>query len=204
MPATLSRSLPLFVAALAFAAAPVRADDSKPGVPPPMKKVANDTYTEWSRYKVGAFVEMTTESDSSGNKSTVKMTTKLLELTPEKLVLEMTMVSKMGAQEYPMPAQKQDVPKMVEVPDVKAPEVKPEEKPKEGSETIEVAGKKVACKTLESVTEVSGMKTTSKTWLTKEIPGGWAKQTSKTEGKSGDFVVNNVNTSTVTKFSLGG
>jgi hypothetical protein len=202
--ATLTRWFPLVAAALALSAQPLSADDSKPGVPPAQKKMENPTFVEWSRWKVGAFVEMTTESDSSGTKSSVKMTTKLLEVTAEKVVLEHTMVSKMGDQEFPMPPQRKDEPKTIEVPDVKAPEQKPEDKPKEGSETIEVAGKKVACKTVETTTEMSGMKTTAKIWLTKDIPGGLAKQTSKTEGKAGDIVISSTSIGVVTKFGTGG
>jgi hypothetical protein len=203
---TLRRSLPVLAAALVLGTASARADESKPGTPPPTKKIDNPQYAEWARYKVGAFVELTVESDSSGSKSTAKMTTKMVELTAEKLVLEVTTVSKMGEMEYAMPAQKMEVPKILEIPDVKTPEPKPEDKPKvtEGSETIDVAGKKVACKTFESTTEMMGMKSWSKTWLTKDIPGGMAKQESKTEGKAGDMVISSKSTSTVTKFGTGG
>lgn len=205
MLALLTRSLPLFVAALALAA-PLRADDSKPGAPPPMKKIENPTYTEWARFKVGAFVEMTNDSEVSGNKSSTKMTTKLLEMTAEKLVLETTMVSKMGDQEYALPASKQDVPKMLEVPDVKTPEPKPEEKPKvvEGSDTIDVAGKKVACKTTEIKYDNSGTKGWVKTWSTKEIPGGVARSESTSETKAGEMTISSKTTQTVTKYSQGG
>jgi hypothetical protein len=202
----LSRSLPLVAAALVFGTAPARADESKPGTPAPKKKIDNPQYADWSRFKVGAFVEATIESDSSGSKSTAKMTTKMVELTAEKLVLEVTTVSKMAGQEFAMPAQKIEVPKILEIPDIKLPETKPEDTPKvtEGSETIEVAGKKVACKTIESTGDMMGMKHWSKTWYTNEIPGGWAKQETKSEGKAGGMDISSKNTSTVTKFSAGG
>jgi hypothetical protein len=62
--ATLTRWFPLVAAALALSAQPLSADDSKPGVPPAQKKMENPTFVEWSRWKVGAFVEMTTDQAS--------------------------------------------------------------------------------------------------------------------------------------------
>jgi uncharacterized Zn-binding protein involved in type VI secretion len=195
-------SFTLCLGALAASPAPARADD-KPAAPPATKKIDNPTYTEWAKFKVGAFVETTTETTQMGQTSTMKSTTKLVELTADKAVIESSVVTMAGGQEYAMPATKRDEPKTIEVPDVKAPEPKDKPVVKEGEETIEVTGKKVACKTHEMTMDISGMKTWSKTWLTKEIPGGMAKMESKTDGKVGEMTISSTSKTTVTKFSTG-
>lgn len=185
--------------------APAWSDGDKPATPRATKKIDNPEYAQWAVFKVGAFVELTTESNQGGMSSTLKMAHKLLELTAEKAVVETTMTTVAGGQEMAMPAQKRDVPKVVEVPDVQVPETKPVDAPKvkEGEETIEVGGKKVACKTFETTMEFSGMQTWRKTWTSKEIPGQTAKMESKTEGKVGEVTISSSSKTTVTKFGTG-
>jgi hypothetical protein len=79
-----------------------------------------------------------------------------------------------------LPGQKRDVPakiKKVEGDPSKAP------KPVEGDEEIEVAGKKVKCRWVETTTEAGGNRIVSRVWMSKEVPGGMAKMESKTTGQ---------------------
>ena len=193
---------------LAAGTAPVAADD-RPAAPPAKKRIENPEFAAWSGFKVGAFVELSVESAQMGSTSTSKLTHKLVELTADKAVIETTGTTKAGGMEYALPATKRDVPKEVEVPDIKLPDAKPAEgEVKKGEETIEVAGKKIACTTFESTLEMAipgagTMKTWSKRWTSKEIPGGEAKSEAKTDTQMGERTISGTAKTTVTKFGTG-
>ena len=106
-------------------------------------------------------------------------------------------------QEQTLPASKRDVPKTIEVPDVKLPDPKDAPKVKEGEETIDVAGTKVACKTYETTTDANGMKSVTKTWISNDIPGRTARMDQKSEGKIGDVSISSTSKITVTKWGKG-
>lgn len=53
---------------------------------------------------------------------------------------------------------------------------------KMGNETITVAGKTFKCKTVEVQSEANGMKTSSKSWMADEVPGGLVKSESTSTG----------------------
>lgn len=144
------------------------------------EKIDNPMYVNWAKFKPGTTVKTKVVSDMAGNKSDITTTTKLLEVTAEKVVIEMSSSMKMGDQTFDMPAQKMDFPAKVE----KQPEEKTKEevKPKTGEEEIEVAGKKYKAKWTESVMEANGIKTTSKVWTSEEFPGMTLKMESKMEG----------------------
>lgn len=186
----------LFTAALLLAA-PARAEDA-----PKMKRISNPEFENWSQFAVGAFVELTTESETNGNKSSSKMVHKLVELTKEKAVVETTMVLEGVPAEFAPKPTKREVPKEVEVPEKRAPEdERPQYRTKEGEETIDVAGTSMKCKTSESTVEGEGMTTLSKTWMSKDVPGMLAKTEQTTEGKMGDQVFKSVVRTTVTKWA---
>jgi hypothetical protein len=181
----------LMLAFAALLALPAIAEDA-----PKTKKIANPEYDNWAQFQVGAFVELTTESEAMGQKSTMTATTKLLELTKEKAVIE----TNMGIEG--VPAMRRDVPKEIEVPDVKGPDSPtPDVKIKEGEETIDVAGTSMKCKTIESTAVTGDMTATSKTWMSEQIPGRIAKMDVVSSGKIGDMEIKSTAKSTITKWS---
>ena len=105
--------------------------------------------------------------DQGGQKFDSEMTYKLLELKDDMAVVEVTGKTKFGEQEFPIPAQKQEI-KAKEPPD----KVKIE---KEGDEEIEVAGKKLACHWYEFSNKAGDKESKGKVWMSKDIPGGMAK-----------------------------
>lgn len=163
------------VAAIVCMAAPALAAD----------KIDNPMYKMWASYKPGTYVTMKSETDMGGTKSTSTTTTKLIEVTADKLVLEMTMTSKVEVPGVDIPAttntMKQDVPAKMDKPaeqktDEKAP------KPKEGEEELTVNGKKIKCKWIEMTMEQGGTKTVSKSWTSDEVPGKTVKTETKMDG----------------------
>jgi hypothetical protein len=140
------------------------------------EKIDNPMYTQWSKFKVGAWVRHRDETDMGGMKNSSKRTTKLVEKTAEKLVIEMTMPPPAPGVE--IPPQRMEIEAKVDKMEPPPTEpTEPEQKPevKEGEETIEVAGRKVKCKTWETTLATADMKSRSKTWMSDEVPGGLVK-----------------------------
>lgn len=129
------------------------------------QEVDNPQFKYWSACKPGSWVKMTMSMESGGQKVENEMTYKLLELKDGVAVVEVTGKSKVGSQEFPIAAQKQEI-KAKEPAD----KVKIE---KEGDEEIAVAGKKLKCHWFEFTAKGSDRK--SKAWMSMDIPGGMAK-----------------------------
>jgi hypothetical protein len=141
----------------------------------------NPEYGYWSSFKAGSFVVMKMETETGGNKSDMEYTYTLKEITKEKAVVETKGHMMMGGNKIEIPANSRDIPAKVKKGEDTAKKDAP--KAKEGDEEVEVGGgKKVKAHWTESETEASGMKTKSKSWMSKDIPGHLAKMESHSEG----------------------
>jgi len=138
------------------------------------QEVDNPQFKYWSGCKPGSWVKMKMEMEPGGQKMVSEMTYKLLELKDDLAVVEIAGKSKLGAQEFPVPAQKQEI-KAKEPAD----KVKIE---KEGDEAIDVAGKKLQCHWYEFTNKAGEKETKGKAWMSKDIPGGMAKGEMMTPG----------------------
>jgi len=127
--------------------------------------VDNPQFKYWSGCKAGSWVKMTMSMEAGGQKIEGEMTYKLLELKDDVAVVEVTGKSKVGGQEVPVPAQKQEIKAKEPAYRVKI--------EKEGDEEIMVAGKKLKCHWFEFIPKGSEKK--SKAWMSMDIPGGMAK-----------------------------
>lgn len=128
----------------------------------------NPRYELWADCKPESWTKVRMHMKTPQGEMTTETVTKLLEVTPEKVVIETTSKMKFGDREMAIPAKKEEITK---APDAKNP-VKPA---KEGEEEVKVAGKSFKCKVWEMEQEQGGQKTKGKVWTTKEIPGGMAK-----------------------------
>lgn len=138
--------------------------------------IDNPMYKQWAKYKPGTFVTMKSTSEMAGTKTESTVTTTLKSVTPEKIVVTMEVVSKMGDQEYKMPAQEMEYPakiKKEDMDDVQKAKDKPDTK--KGKETVEVAGKKLATNWTEVKIDNEKMTTVTKMWESEEVPGGLVK-----------------------------
>lgn len=142
----------------------------------------NPEYVGWSKQKPGAWVKHKMVSDAGGQKTEMEMTTKLIELTPEKAVVETASVMNVGGQKIDVPGMKRDVPAKWEpgkIPGQPADAPKPDIK--EGTGDATVGGKTYKCKTYEVTMKTDQATMTSKTWMSEEVPGGTVKMESKME-----------------------
>ena len=123
----------------------------------------NPAFKYWSAWKVGDWAKYKTTVDAGGQTIEIETTTKLIELTPEKAVVESTGKSTVGGREKITAPRKQEIklkdPKMGAID-------------KEGDETVEAAGKTYSCHWILTSQESAGGKVTMKFWFSKEIPGG--------------------------------
>lgn len=126
----------------------------------------NPQFTYWAAWKPGAWTKSKMEMEQNGQKVDMQITAKLLEVFPDKLVVESSGVMKIKGQEIPSPSRKQEI----KLKDEKMGKIE-----KEGDEDVEIAGKKLACHWVEFTQDQQGKKMTARIWLAKEVPGGVAK-----------------------------
>ncbi len=122
-------------------------------------------YEYWASCKPGSWVKTRMEFDNQGKKMEYESITRLLEVTPEKVVVETLRRMKTGDQSVDSPPQKTEYK-------AKAPQ-----KGKivsEKDDEITVSGKTLKCRYYEIETDASGPqgKLTIKAWMSKDIPGG--------------------------------
>ncbi len=146
------------------------------------EKVENPMYATWAKFKPGTSV--THKSTTSGAMFTAEstITTKLVEVTADKVVVEVTITSKAAGKEFQLPAMKQDYAKMVELPKGAKKEdfgKKPEGAVKEGTETLKIAGHEIKTKWYEIEVKKDGMEAKSKMWMSDDVPGSLVKMESK-------------------------
>lgn len=181
----------LVLPALLALAAPLRADEPKmPAMPEKTgKKIENPIYAAWAKFKVGAWVRHVSTTEAAGQTTKQTITQKLVELTEAKAVVEMVMSMEVAGQKMDMPASRTEHEKMM---DEYKPTAMPEgQKPtvKEGEEKLTVAGKELACKTVESSGEASGTKYWSKIWTCADVPGGQVQMETKSEAVGMNMVM---------------
>jgi hypothetical protein len=132
--------------------------------------------TGWNNFKPGAWVKLKSTSDMTvaGHKNTTstEMKETLVSKTADKAVVE-TETTMMG----------NTTKTKAEIPLTSNAKGTTTQNPaKMGNETITVAGKTFKCKTFETQSEANGMKTSTKTWMADEVPGGMVKSESTTTG----------------------
>ena len=153
----------------------------KPEVKPPKtppdkpKPAAGDKIeTGWSNVKVGSMVKFKMQNN-------ITMTQEVTKVTDDTVTVKVTTV--IPAMPAPM-VRSQDYPRYATPnPDAKAPKVDPKHKGKKlPDQTLTVGGKSLKCEVWEMVAEAAGKKTTSRSYMSKEVPGWMVKSESDATG----------------------
>ncbi len=147
--------------------------------------VSNPEYENWSRFKPGAMSKLEANSVANGQTMKSVMTNKLLEVTPEKAVVESSAVMEMMGQTMQGPSMKREVPAKIDqnqLPKTPTGETA-DPKTSKTEETVTAAGKEYKCKVTETVHENNGTKAIAKAWMCDEVPGGLVKSEIKTTGQ---------------------
>jgi hypothetical protein len=148
-------------------------------------KIDNPEYASWSKFKAGASTTLRTSIATDQVKSETVITTTLVEVGGDKLVLETAVTSKANGMEFKAPPTKRDVPKSIVLP-AGAPKPDPAKKPEgqveEGTEEVKVGGATVKAKWIKNKVKLGEVETESKTWFSDEVPGGLVKSETTTRG----------------------
>ncbi len=149
------------------------------------EQVENPMYKNWAKFPKGTSVVYKSVNEFAGQKSEGTMTTKLLEVSDEKVVVEMTIVTKIAGMEIKAPGSKQEYKKMMDLPaGTKKEDLgKIPGTVKEGTENVKVAGKEYKSKWYQTETKVGENTVAGQSWVSEEVPGSIVKFTSKTTGK---------------------
>ena len=130
---------------------------------------ANPQFEYWSNCKPGSWVKNRMDMENQGQKFEIESTTRLLEVTPEKVLIETLL--------------KNSLPRKTEI---KAVEAQKGKTIVEKEAELTVAGKTLQCRYFEMESEdAEKKKVTVKAWMSKEIPGGIAKSEVTTESVKG-------------------
>ncbi|MBA4190367.1 MAG: hypothetical protein C0467_20460 [Planctomycetaceae bacterium] len=148
--------------------------------------VANPEFTNWSKFPKGTSVVMKISSTAAGMTSETSMTTTLLEVGADKVVVETATAIKANGMEFKTPAMKRDVAKSIPLPKGTKKEDLAGGKPpgtlEEGTETLKVGGVEVKTKWYRFKLEAGGVTTESKMWRSDDVPGMMVKMEATTTG----------------------
>jgi hypothetical protein len=159
----------LIVIAIAFSASAANAQ-------------TNPDYASWARYDLGTTVTTRQTSETAGQVSKMTILRKLVEKTPQKVVIEIEL--------RPDPFNGQTVPPLISKIEVKS-QLEPQrgrgargsnQQVTETQEMITVAGKQYQAKVTETVQKETGQTLTTKTWTHPEFPGLTLKSTQRMDG----------------------
>jgi hypothetical protein len=167
------------------------ADDSHP--PPP----ANPEYAQWSHFKPGTYVTLERKVFEHGENNVgvveamahppgaavMRINSKMVDLDKDKAVLEETRIDLGDGSETQMPADKVTLfanGQISNASDSMWEPSKPETaKETEGDEDVTVMGNKLKTHWVETTIKSGNLVSTSKDWLSDDVPGGLVREETK-------------------------
>jgi hypothetical protein len=145
----------------------------------------NPEYAYLAKLKKGTTFTMKVVTEAAGNKSESSITTTVVDVAEDKVVVEMTVAATINGMEFKQPAAKRDVPKVVTLP-AGVPKPDPTKKPEgvveEGKETIKVGGTEFKAKWVKTKVKMGDNEFEGKTWTAEEYPGLILKSESTVKG----------------------
>ncbi|MBI3857970.1 MAG: hypothetical protein HY293_20005 [Planctomycetes bacterium] len=135
----------------------------------------NPEYSNWANCRPGSWVKNRIAMENQGKKVEYESVTRLEEVTPDKVVLEILMKMKVGDKSVDSPPKKHEI---------KSKGPNPGKTIVEREEEVTIAGKTLSCRYHEIETEAAEKKpkVNLKAWISKDIPGGVAKSEVLSEG----------------------
>jgi hypothetical protein len=169
------------------------ADDSHPPEP------ANPEYAQWAHFKTGTYVTVERKVFEHGENNVgvveamahppgaefMRINTKLVDLNKDKAVLEETRIDLGDGSETEMPADKVTLFANGEFSNVKEslwekpPKTTPTVTETQGDEEVTVMGNKLKTHWVETTVKTGNEISTSKDWLSDDVPGGLVREETK-------------------------
>ena len=149
-------------------------------------------YENWAQFKPESFVTYLISTETAGVQTETQMTYKLVDVTPEHVMLEMTTVTETMGVTVETPGESFEIPKDggtmptpmsedvvdIDVSDAMENSSRVEEK----QETVEVNGQKVEALIIRVETESAGEATTVTFWSSEKFPGQIIKSVTEVGG----------------------
>lgn len=150
--------------------------------------VENPEYASWSKFKKGSSVSLKSTRVTKSQKSEVIITMTLMDVGPDKLVIETSSVVKDSKEkDFKTTPEKKEVMKIIPLPKGLVKEDfaagKPPGTTEEGIETLKIAGLELKTKWYKYKAEVAGIKIEGKRWVSSEVPGNIVKNEMTTTGE---------------------
>jgi hypothetical protein len=133
------------------------------------EKLENPEYKAWASFQAGAWVKHRHVEDSADAVTEREITNRLIELTPERAVLEVEIVKMAHGIRADLRRDRLEIPARIGI-DRCSDRVEDREV-KEGEEELTVAGTKLKCRCVEIVEISRSGRSSSKVWSFREVPG---------------------------------
>ncbi|MFT3788549.1 MAG: hypothetical protein QM770_20650 [Tepidisphaeraceae bacterium] len=144
---------------------------------------ANPMYDSWAKHKPGTSVTLKSATEASGMKTDSEQVYTLKEVTPEKVVIELKSSMIVMGNKTDTPAVTMEIPSGGEAaPAANATVAAGGATVKTSEETVSVAGKEYKATVTETTMDANGMKSSTKTWTSNDVPNLTLKSVVKTEG----------------------
>ena len=151
------------------------------------EKVENPEFVSWSKFKKGTTTTLKMTSTTAGVVTESTITTTLVEVGADKIVVEAAGVTAFNGMEFKAPPTSREVKKTIELPKGVKSDGPQGQKPKgayeDGNETLKVGGMEIKTKWYKIKTEINGSTTDSKVWMSDDVPGNTVKMEGTTIGK---------------------
>ncbi len=141
-------------------------------------------YPYWANCGLGSTVSHR-QSIPDEPSSWLELTWKLIAVSSDQVVLEMSMSSQYHG--VLVPSSK--LPQTIEIPAGVPPSMELPAGIEEGEELFEVAGQAIPCRWIQGNSELKGKRVTVRTWLSDRIPGGVAGSSTTRDGKTETTVI---------------
>lgn len=136
----------------------------------------NPAWRAWAKFKEGTSVTMKSDVRLGSTRTESEVTWTLKSIDDKKAVVEMRTVTEInGARREHRAELIHDAREKKREPPKDAP------RPEEGEEELEIDGAKMKCRWGRTTTGAGGQKTVSTTWFCDDVPGGMAKQETKSD-----------------------
>ena len=145
----------------------------------------NPVYRSWSKFRKGASVTYLSVTKQKATSTEMSMTYTLVDVTPEKVVVESVVRLKANGKEVVMPPSRLVNSKASGISNKKPGQANPN-KPdgflSEGTESIPIAGRTVVAQWTKVKTRSESAENLIQTWSSDEIPGGLVKSVTTVPG----------------------
>ena len=139
------------------------------------EEVPNPEFVRWSKFKEGTSTTQKMTHTIGNLTMAATVTTTLIEVGTEKLVIESAVVVRINGMEAKEAILKTDVTKTVTLPKPVKKDDPGDGRPsgtfEEGTETLKIGGTDIKTKWFKFKSEADGVKTVGKAWLSDDVPG---------------------------------